>query len=396
MEPVLLQSKENEEYLQSQLITYIGNKRALLDFIGEGLEYVQKKLNKSKLNCFDVFSGSGIVSRYLKQFSSTLTANDMELYSYIINDCYLKDYTERQIQELKSIHKKISKKIQDEVESLQEERKHGKNIKPGFISELYSPEDENQIQKGERCFYTTYNANYLDVARAIIEKEVPPEYKNFFIAPLLSEASIHANTAGIFKGFYKNSKTGAGQFGGNGKNALSRILGNIKLEFPLRSNFECPVRLFRKDANELVLQDELYNFLPNGKFDLVYLDPPYNQHPYGSNYFMLNLIADYKRPDEEFISRVSGIPKDWNRSVYNKKKKVHQAFLDLIKNLRTHFALISFNSEGFITKEEMIELLSECGKVTVLESKYNTFRGSRNLSGRDIHVTEYLFLVEKM
>ena len=30
--------------------------------------------------------------------------------------------------------------------------------------------------------------------------------------------------------------------------------------------------------------------------DLVYLDPPYNQHPYGSNYFMLNLLVDYRAP----------------------------------------------------------------------------------------------------
>ena len=30
--------------------------------------------------------------------------------------------------------------------------------------------------------------------------------------------------------------------------------------------------------------------------DLAYFDPPYNQHPYGSNYFMLNLLVHYRRP----------------------------------------------------------------------------------------------------
>ena len=57
--------------------------------------------------------------------------------------------------------------------------------------------------------------------------------------------------------------------------------------------------------------------------------------------------------------------------------------------------LVYFNSEGFIPQKDMIELLSSCGKVKVLESEYNAFRGSRNLSGRDIHVKEFLFLVEK-
>ena len=44
----------------------------------------------------------------------------------------------------------------------------------GFISELYAPADEDSIEKGERCFYTPYNAAYLDVARQLIEKEVSP------------------------------------------------------------------------------------------------------------------------------------------------------------------------------------------------------------------------------
>jgi adenine-specific DNA-methyltransferase len=57
--------------------------------------------------------------------------------------------------------------------------------------------------------------------------------------------------------------------------------------------------------------------------------------------------------------------------------------------------MISFNSEGFISIEQMVSILKKHGKVDVLETKYNTFRGSRNLSNRDIHVKEYLYLLEK-
>ncbi len=76
---------EKNEYLTRQLITYIGNKRALLGFIGGGIKKVQKKLNKEKLKMFDVFSGSGIVARYFKQFSELLIVNDLEKYSAVIN-----------------------------------------------------------------------------------------------------------------------------------------------------------------------------------------------------------------------------------------------------------------------------------------------------------------------
>ncbi len=386
---------ENPDFLQSQLITYIGNKRALLDFIGRGVGEVQKRLGKSQLTCLDVFAGSGIVSRYLKQFASAVTVNDLENYSRIINSCYLSNKSQIDIEELQRLHANLCKKIDRRMSALEKSDKGFKGA--GFLSELYAPASEENIEKGERCFYTPYNAAYLDLARQLIEKEVPADLRHFFIAPLLSEASIHANTAGIFKGFYKNSKTGTGQFGGNGRNALSRIRGKISLPFPVFSDYECKSRVFSSDANALVLDQALYdkNFTTDGSFDLAYFDPPYNQHPYGSNYFMLNLIADYKRPDCENISRVSGIPKDWNRSDYNKKRKVAEVFVDLVRNVRARYVLVSFNSEGFIPKDEMLDLLGSCGKVEVLEADYNAFRGSRNLSGRDIHVKEFLFLVEK-
>lgn len=381
------------DYLQDQLITYIGNKRALLPFIGQGIQIVQKKLNKEKLKCIDIFSGSGIVGRYLKQYSSELFVNDLELYSTIINKCYLTNKSEIDIEYLHKLFDDLKNKIDSRMQEIDLQRKNGTYKHPGFISELYAPNDSQNIQKTERCFYTPYNANYLDIARQLIETDIPEEYKPFFIAPLLSEASIHANTAGIFKGFYKNSKTGTGQFGGNGKNALSRIMGNIELKFPLFSDAECPVQIFNDDANTLTSKD---GKLADELFDLAYFDPPYNQHPYGSNYFMLNLVAKYERPDTEKISRVSGIPKDWHRSSYNKKKQVAEVFFNLVNSIKAKYVLISFNSEGFITRQEMIDLLSKCGKVQVLESEYNAFRGSRNLSGRSIYVKEYLFLVSKI
>lgn len=63
---------ENKKYLTQQIITYIGNKRSLLSFIGNSVELVKQELNKDKLDIFDVFSGSGIVSRFFKQYSDNI------------------------------------------------------------------------------------------------------------------------------------------------------------------------------------------------------------------------------------------------------------------------------------------------------------------------------------
>lgn len=361
---------ENENFLTTQIITYIGNKRSLLGFIGNAVDIVRKELKKDKLEIADIFSGSGIVSRYLKQYSSKLIVNDLENYAYILNKCYLSNKSDINMDELVSWYNYLKDNLDNKLES-------------GFISELYAPKDMKDIKLGERCFYTTRNAKYIDTARKLIN-DIPNDYQHFFIAPLLTEASIKNNTSGVFKGFYKNSKTGIGQFGGNNSDALSRIKCDIDLPFPIFSNFECDVDIYKEDANELVKKLDVV--------DLVYMDPPYNQHPYGSNYFMLNVINEYKRPEE--ISEVSGIPKNWNRSKYNQARKALNTFEKLCNDAKARYLLISFNSDGFIKKKEMVNMLSKIGNVKIMEKKYNTFRGSRNLNNRDIHVKEYLYLVE--
>ena len=70
------QVQENEEFLSSQLITYLGNKRTLLPLISEGLEMVKLRLRKEKIVSLDLFSGSGVVARLFKQSSSLVKANE--------------------------------------------------------------------------------------------------------------------------------------------------------------------------------------------------------------------------------------------------------------------------------------------------------------------------------
>lgn len=363
---------ENEVYLEQQLITYLGNKRALLPFIGVGLAHVKKRIRKPTLSCLDLFSGTGVVARFLKAHSSRIVANDLELYSRVTNECYLSNVSSVPIEQLKDGLNRI-------------ETRACEAVSPGFITELYSPIDEKSIKATDRVFFTKRNAIYIDAARQAIEQE-PAELKHFYLGPLLSSASIHANTSGVFKGFYKNAQ-GIGQYGGSGRDALTRILKPIKLELPTFSRFDVAFKVYQEDANKLVRQ------LSADSFDVAYFDPPYNQHPYGSNYFMLNVITTYERP--KTISRVSGIPSDWNRSAYNVKQDSEDVLFDAIENCPARFILLSYNSEGYIKPERFLQRLKHLGDVKRLETTYNAFRGSRNLASRPIYVTEFLYLLEK-
>ena len=362
----------NSPYFNEQIITYLGNKRSLLKEINPFVIEVLKKLRKNKLVTLDIFSGSGIVARLLKQHSNLVIANDLEKYSELINSVYLSNMDDFNQTQFDLYLEKINKAVKEKPTE-------------GIITAFYSPKNDDDIQPGERVFYTHENAVLIDSYRHYIEKLVPAELKKYFLVSLITEASIHVNTSGVFKGFYKDKITGIGKFGGSGENALSRIKGKIQLKKPILSSVSSDYAVYRKDA--VKLSSSLKNL------DLVYLDPPYNQHPYGSNYFMLNLIIENKKPEN--ISKVSGIPEGWNHSTFNRKKDALISMEEIIKNLDTKFALISYNNEGFISYEEMESMLKKYGNVKAKQIIYNTFRGSRNLRNRTIHTNEFLFLLDK-
>lgn len=363
---------ENPDYLSTQIITYIGNKRALIGVIQEELLRIKKEAALQSCSVADLFAGSGIVARMMKAHASRLLVNDLEEYSYVVNSCYLTNKSSFDQAEYSRLKEEIEEKCRLEK-------------RPGIISRMYAPEDENNISPEDRVFYTKENALLIDTYRTLIDEVVEKEeMRKFFLAPLITEASIHTNTSGVFKGFYKD-KTGRGCFGGRGKNALTRILGRIELKQPVLSRFECPFEVLKCDAVTLSHQlDET---------DIVYLDPPYNQHPYGSNYFMLNTILanEITAP----VSRVSGIVSGWNRSLFNKKDKALSSLEEIVSSLKARYIIISYNSEGFVSYDAMVTMLKKYGSLSIREIPYNTFRGSRNLSGRNIHVSEYLFTIKK-
>lgn len=363
--------RENKSYLTEQIITYIGNKRLLIKSIEKEVLKIKTSLQKDKLVCADLFAGSGIVGRMLKKHSSVLYANDLEKYSYVINDCYLSNRQDFPAKEYGKYAKELEKRLKQP-------------LKNGLIYTHYAPQREHRIMEGERVFYTPENAWIIDTTRAFIE-EIPSDLQKYFLAPLLYEASVHVNTGGVFKGFYKDTETGLGRFGGRAENALSRIMGKIEIKEPVFSNFSSESIISRADAN--IRSKEL------PELDVLYLDPPYNQHPYGSNYFMLNVIAENRINAP--ISKVSGIPGDWNRSVYNQNKGAKAALSEIIATAKAKYIIISYNSEGFISKEEMLEILKQNGKVRTVEIKYNTYRASRNLHKRGTYVKEYLFILRK-
>lgn len=362
-----------DHFVFQTMLTCIGNKRKLVKYIKNIADDVRKLLNKEKLDIFDGFCGSTVVSRSLLSISENIYTNDLEKYSYFMAKCFLEKPTERQ-----------KKAIIEHINTMNNLAKKGP-YKEGIVARLYAPKETENIKEGERCFYTRENALIIDTLRNYIEENVEEELKYYCIVPLITKASIHTNTAGVFKGFYKDGKVGC--FGGKGKNALSRIMKPIEIDAPIwLDDHTYNAKCFNGDINKIIEE------LP--KVDFIYLDPPYNQHPYGSNYFMLNLIIENKMPEK--ISKVSGIPNNWNKSNYNYKDSAVKSMKDLLKRSteKSKYVLISYNNEGIIPKEEWENMLSDY-KIRKYEIKYDTYKGSRNLNNRSNKIIEIMYLIHQ-
>lgn len=365
--------QDKENYVFQTMLTCIGNKRKLVGNIRVIIDEIRQLLAKDKLNIVDGFAGSSVVSRELTYVSENIYTNDLELYSYLMSYCYLITPTDSQ-----------KENIAKHIRYMNELAEKGPYVE-GIMCKLYSPKDTKNIKEGERCFYTRENALIIDTLRHYIANSVGPDIVNYCLVPLLNKASINTNTAGVFKGFYKDNNIG--KFGGKGEFALSRIIKPIRLDMPIWNTMDYKAFPTNKDINVLV------NELPDN-IDVMYLDPPYNQHPYGSNYFMLNVIAKNEEPLE--LSKVSGIPTNWNKSKYNTQKTALEAMKHLMTNALTKskYLLISYNNEGIITDSDW-KILFGSYNVKKYEIKYDTYKGSRNLKDRSDKVIEIMYLVSK-
>tara|TARA_Y100000817_G_scaffold290043_1_gene260454 strand:+ start:905 stop:2029 length:1125 start_codon:yes stop_codon:yes gene_type:complete len=362
-------------YLKKQIISYMGNKRKMVPHIEAILTNIKKKCNKEKLLLGDGFSGSGIVSRLFKLHAEILFSNDIAGYSKTLNACYLDTPSKDQLN-----------RIQNYIDAANDfANTHSQQV-PSWVRTHWAPTCDN-IEEGERVYYTPENARRIDYYRFFIEN-TPSSYRPFLLAPLLVEASIHTNTSGQFAAFYKMKNKG--HYGGKTGTDLKRITTPIRLQIPIFSPVKCKAVVSQKDTNEWVTE------IP--ELDLVYYDPPYNKHPYSIYYFLLDIINNWDRT-QDIPQTLRGQPKNWKKSKYNSFTHAKAAFTDLIEKTKSKFILLSYNDGGIIPLDEIEEILQKKGtveKIPITHNIYNRMKGIANWKRKtpQTKVKEFFWLVD--
>ena len=333
----------------------------------------------------DFFAGSGVVSRLAKSLGFRVVANDWEPYSREINGAYLGC---NQPPAFAGLDRSGAEAAFDELNRLEPV--------DGYVARHLCPRDDERFDPAiDRLFFTRENGGRIDAMRARIrdweqERRITSAEKAYLLAPLLYAASYVSNTSGVFKGFHRG-------WGGATGTALYRIRSRIRLSPPLTCDNGQENLVLSRDAIQLA--DHLADMA--GGCDLAYLDPPYNQHPYATNYHVLNTIALDDRPVvSPWITGQgdkSAIRRDWRevrRSAYNYRREAEPALERLLFSLPDRPILLSYSTDGLIPLEALLDLAGRRGQVSVVTRRYKRYRVSSQRYSQRAYNVEFVLIID--
>lgn len=376
-------ASRTDDYVYAQLIPYIGNKRKLLSLIARGIEATGCRGGV----LVDLFTGSTVVARFAKTLGFRVIANDWEPYSYEIA---------RGTVALNAVPSFARLGGAGSV------FQHLNSLAPvdGYVARHLCPrDDERPDPRRERMFFTRQNGERIDAIREQIARWeesglLSADERAYLLSALVYAVSYVSNTSGVFKGFHEG-------WGGQTGTALYRIRSVLRLRPPVVFDNGQTNLAFREDAQELA------RALPRvigGCPDIVYVDPPYNQHPYGSNYHVLNTVVLWDKPPVAPLIPVAGqvreksaIRKDWRterRSPYYSARSAPPSFQTLIDRLAARWILVSYSTDGNMPVAGLLQVLAERGDLRVLTRRYPRYRVSTPRMSPRPHTVEFLAILD--
>ena len=302
---------------------------------------------------FDAFAGSNVVGYFMKSKGKEVISNDFMKISYIT---------------AKSIIENSNIRLGDKDVDFLLSNKNKENYISNTFKDLYFTDQDNRFLDKIR-----FNISLLD-----------DEYKQAIALSSLVRACMKKRPRGIF--------TFVGHRYDDGRNDIKKSL---------KDHFIDNVTAFNNAVFDNDTHCTAHNSLTqklNIKADLVYFDPPY---------FTPNSDNDYVRR----YHFVEGLAKNWEgleiqehtktkkfksyRSPFSKKEEAYTAFTNLIRQHKNSMIAISYSSNSFPTKEEMIKIIEKYKDTVVVHEidHLYSFGNQNHKAGNGFNrVKEYLFI----
>lgn len=303
---------------------YIGSKRALLKNIDSILSH---HIDGSEQTFLDLFAGTNVVGRYFKS-RYKIISNDLLYFSYINAKATIENNNELRFERLKKIG------IPNPFKYFNDD----KNITPD--SHYY---EKSYSLTGQKMYFTKENARRIDFIRDTID-----DWKN---NNLLTESEYYYLVSSLIEAIPFVSNI-TGTYGAYLKKWDNRALNKLHIEPLDVINNDKSNKAYNLDSNQLV---------KDIKADITYIDTPYNNRQYASNYHVLENIARNNKPELKGKTSIF----DWKplRSDYSMKRRALNAMEDLIKNLNSHHVVLSYSNEGIIPESELIDIINKYSAV---------------------------------
>ncbi len=330
------------------MIKYLGSKRLLLphilDEIGR-LDGVRTVL--------DPFSGTARVAHALKARGLRVHANDHNAYAATLATAYIQADRRRWLAP--------ARRLIAELDALPG--------RPGWFTETFC--------ERSRYLQPANGARVDAIRERIAALALAPELEAVALTSLMEAADRVDSTVGVQMAYLKRWAPRS-----------SRPLRlRVPEMLPGRGSASC------LDAREAAARHPA---------DLVYLDPPYNQHSYLGNYHVWESLVRWDKPDVYGVA-MKRVDVRERTSPFNRRGEIAGALRAVLDAARARHLVVSFSDEGHLTVDEVRALLAGRGTLRIAEVPHRRYIGSRigiyNPRGEKVGVPgrtrnrEHLFVV---
>jgi adenine-specific DNA-methyltransferase len=307
------------------MIKYLGSKRRLVPVLARICEASGAR------TALDLFTGTTRVAQAFKQRGVDVTAVDTARYSEIFARCYIET-------DATAVDKDD---LDDAVAHLQSLRGE-----PGYFTATFCEQSR---------FFQPFNGERVDAIRTTIERD----YRGSGLYPLLLTSLIEAadrvdSTTGVQMAYVKQW--------------APRSYRPIELRRP--ELIVGPGRAVRADA--LGVAAEV------GEFDLAYLDPPYNQHRYFTNYHVWETLVAWDAPEHYGVACKRVDARDpATKTAFNIRREMPAALAAVVRDVSARVLVLSYNDESWVARDELREMCRVRGTVEVLEFDSKRYVGAQ-------------------